>query len=305
MLNPNRFQALGIILFSVANSIFLGSDVLSAEVLPGDVLNQAIENTVIEVISAQEPITGRPGDERAGSGTLLKAVIDDKKQNPYLLTNTHVYLRACNGVAGCQPIILLASDKGTLPGQSLEPWNRATMVDVTSEKEEDITLLKLIDKRNSLLSAAGSDLDNKGTPKLGEVVYVAGYPGSISRIKKNTQEYKLVPMEILDISDSLNRMVYKPTSNQNVEDGMSGGPVLNIGGFIVGISVEKDIQTDRRLGVPVSTICRKISALSEHCLRPINNSNPLEKFPNGGSDSSIFGIFPIKGMPSKPVIGLW
>jgi tetratricopeptide (TPR) repeat protein len=182
------------------------------------------------------------GDNNGGSGTLI-----GKQGNNYLvLTNSHV-------VQGVNSIKLQTADGKTYSAEIL-PQNNF--------KNSDISLLKFQSSENYCLSEIA-----KATPDINTSILAAGFSGSTGNIAFSEGEVK---------KTSNLKEGYEIGYSSNIEQGMSGGAILNSMGELVGINgksaypilntgyvyqngkrpSEAEIQEMRKLswGIPISTV---------------------------------------------------
>ncbi|MBV6621953.1 MAG: tetratricopeptide repeat protein [Rivularia sp. (in: Bacteria)] len=182
------------------------------------------------------------GDNNGGSGTLI-----GKQGNNYLvLTNSHV-------IQGVNSIKLQTADGKTYSAE-IVPQNKF--------KNSDITLLKFQSSQNYCLSEIAKETPNIDTP-----VVAAGFSGSTGNIAFSEGEVK---------KTSNLKEGYEIGYSSNIEQGMSGGAILNSMGELVGINGKSaypilntgyvyqngkrpnqaEIQEMRKLswGIPISTV---------------------------------------------------
>ena len=182
------------------------------------------------------------GDNNGGSGTLI-----GKQGNNYLvLTNSHV-------VQGVNSIKLQTAD-----GKSYS----AEIIPQNNFKNSDITLLKFQSNQNYCLSEIA-----KTTPEIDTSILAAGFSGSTGKIVFSEGEVK---------KTSNLKEGYEIGYSSNIEQGMSGGAILNSMGELVGINgksaypilntgyvyqngkrpSESEIREMRKLswGIPISTV---------------------------------------------------
>ncbi|MEO1375512.1 MAG: tetratricopeptide repeat-containing serine protease family protein, partial [Cyanobacteria bacterium J06635_10] len=142
------------------------------------------------------------GDRNGGSGTLI-----GKQGNNYLVvTNSHV-------IQGVTNIKLQTADGKTYSADIL-PQNKF--------KNSDITLLKFQSSQNYCLSEIA-----KTTPNIDTPVLAAGFSGSTGNITFSVGEVK---------KTSNLKEGYQIGYSSNIEQGMSGGAILNSMGELVGIN---------------------------------------------------------------------
>ncbi|MGB6297665.1 MAG: serine protease [Rivularia sp. (in: cyanobacteria)] len=142
------------------------------------------------------------GDRNGGSGTLI-----GKQGNNYLvLTNSHV-------IQGVNSIKLQTADGKTYSAE-IVPQNKF--------KKSDITLLKFQSSQSYCLSEIA-----KTTPNIDTPVLAAGFSGSTGKIAFSEGEVK---------KTSNLKEGYEIGYSSNIEQGMSGGAILNSMGELVGIN---------------------------------------------------------------------
>ncbi|MEO0843358.1 MAG: tetratricopeptide repeat protein [Cyanobacteria bacterium J06643_5] len=182
------------------------------------------------------------GDNNGGSGTLI-----GKQGNNYLvLTNSHV-------VQGVNSIKLQTADGKTYSAE-IVPQNKF--------KNSDITLLKFQSNQSYCLAEI-----SKATPDINTTILASGFSGSTGNIAFSEGEVK---------KTSSLKEGYEIGYSSNIEQGMSGGAILNSMGELVGINgkssypilntayvyqngkrpSESEIREMRKLswGIPISTV---------------------------------------------------
>ncbi len=186
------------------------------------------------------------GDNNGGSGTLI-----GKQGNNYLvLTNYHV-------IQGVDSIKLQTADGKTYS---------AEIVPQNNFKKSDITLLKFQSSQSYCLPEIA-----KTTPEIDTPILAAGFSGSTGNIAFSEGEVK---------KTSNLKEGYEIGYSSNIEQGMSGGAILNSMGELVGINgksaypilntgyvyqngnrpSEAEIQEMRKLswGIPISTVLAQV-----------------------------------------------
>ncbi|OKH30220.1 hypothetical protein NIES2101_42645 [Calothrix sp. HK-06] len=188
------------------------------------------------------------GDNNSGSGTLLA-----KNGNSYLvLTNSHV-------VKGANSITLQTSDGKTYPAK-IEPQ--------ANFNKYDLTLLKFETKQNYCVTQV------EASPASVDIsVIAAGFSSEQGKIVYRTGK-------IEQITDSLLKEGYQIGYTSDIEQGMSGGAILNPQGRIIGINgktaypilntgyeyqngrrpSKEEIQRMRKLswGIPILTVLAQV-----------------------------------------------
>ncbi|MBD2212788.1 serine protease [Nostoc linckia FACHB-104] len=206
------------------------------------------------------------GDNNGGSGTLL-----GKQGNSYLvLTNAHV-------VRGVNSISLKTADGKSYP---------AEIVKQTNFEKSDLALLKFQSSSNYCLVDVIGAVPNKDM-----AVLAAGFSGEKGEIVFRTGQVKQV------LGQSL-KEGYQIGYTSNIEQGMSGGPIISSQGIIVGVNgrgaypilnsgyvyqngsrpSEAEIQEMRKLswGIPASTFLAQVNGeiLTAYSL-PLPQSQPI------------------------------
>ncbi|OKH34171.1 hypothetical protein NIES2101_39405 [Calothrix sp. HK-06] len=188
------------------------------------------------------------GDNNSGSGTLLA-----KNGNSYLvLTNSHV-------VKGANSITLQTSDGKTYPAR-IEPQANFNKYDLTLLKFETNQNYCVTQVQDSPASVDMSVIAAGFSSEQGKIIYRAG------KIEK--------------ITDSLLKEGYQIGYTSDIEQGMSGGAILNPQGHIIGINgktaypilntgyeyqngrrpSDEEIQRMRKLswGIPILTVLAQV-----------------------------------------------
>jgi len=206
------------------------------------------------------------GDNNGGSGTLL-----GKQGNSYLvLTNAHV-------VRGVNSISIKTVDGKTYP---------AEIVQQTNFEKSDFALLKFKSSSNYCLVEVIGAVPNKDMP-----VLAAGFSGEKGEIVFQTGKVQQI------LEQSL-KEGYQIGYSSDIEQGMSGGPIINSQGVIIGVNgrgaypilnsgyvyqngsrpSEEQIQKMRKLswGIPISTLLAQVKPeiLTAYSL-------PLPRMPDG------------------------
>ncbi len=186
------------------------------------------------------------GDNNGGSGTLI-----GKQGNNYLvLTNSHV-------IQGVNSVKVQAPDGKTYS---------AEIVPQNNFKKSDITLLKFQSDRSYCLSEIST-----ATPDIDTPIIASGFSVSTGNIVFSEGKVK---------KTSNLKEGYEIGYSSNIEQGMSGGAILNNQGELVGINgkssypilntgyvyqngkrpSETEIQEMRKLswGIPISTVLAKV-----------------------------------------------
>lgn len=224
------------------------SEISSCEIKADDQFDDYSENQLQTLASR---ITVRViGDNNGGSGTLLA-----KRGNTYLvLSNSHV-------VRGVNSISLQTSDGKTYAAQ---------IVPNTNFEKLDLALLQFQSNQNYCLPKEFAQL----IPTAETPVMAVGYSGEKGQIVFHTGK-------VQQITDKPLNEGYQIGYNSNIEQGMSGGAILNIKGRLIGINgrgaypilntgyvypdgsrpTESEIKRMRSLswGIPISTVLAQVN----------------------------------------------
>lgn len=187
--------------------IILGLVVSGCESLP-NVFNFPLSDDQVEKIAKEITVT-IDGCNSAGSG-----VIYDKNGDTYsVLTADHVVKKAQ------KTCLILTSDEGE--------YKASTSQAITPINGVDLAILKFVSKKSYTLAKLGDSKKAIDKTK----VYVAGSPESTEAI----------PQRIVIVKDGkiidrkLQTKGYDLIYNNETRPGMSGGPVLNQEGQVIGI----------------------------------------------------------------------
>ncbi|BAY37678.1 tetratricopeptide repeat protein [Nostoc sp. NIES-2111] len=190
------------------------------------------------------------GDNNGGSGTILA-----KRGNNYLvLTNSHV-------VRGVRSIRLQTSDGKTYTAQT---------VPNTNVDKFDLALLEFQSNQNYCLLKVANLLPNTDTP-----VMAAGYAAAKGEIVFRTGTIQQISVRSL-------KQGYQIGYTSDIEQGMSGGAIVNSRGELIGINgrsaypilntgyvypdgsrpSDEEIQQMRKLswGIPISTFLAQVNS---------------------------------------------
>jgi hypothetical protein len=206
----------------------------------------------------------------------------------------------------CALEIYLSGSDGTVSGEYLLR-GKAELLDTRPKDKEDVSVLTVKpDKQILLLGSMLTDSKDGG-----KSAYVAGYEGTSSSKESSGKSLVTIPVELKEfIPENGGRVRFQPLNGRNPEDGMSGGPIVNQQGLIVGVNVgpEQDKQKGLFRGVPTSTICGVFAkSLSAHCKQILPYVAKPEAPVKGGTESGIGPeiIRPVPRPPTPPIKGLW
>lgn len=212
-------QAVKLLICLASIGLLLPGDVsrLSSQTLasasPHLLLTQITQNTA--------EITVRVwGKEALGSGI----IINHQGSAYTVVTNQHV-LRA-----GKAPYQIQTSDGKIYP---------ASVVQTSLSKQYDLALLRFRSNQNTYKTAI---LGNSATLKVGEPIFAAGFPAQIETITtphtklQTLAEFAFKTGRIAVILDKALEEGYQIGYTNDVKKGMSGGPLVNSKGEVVGIN---------------------------------------------------------------------
>ncbi|GAB1542572.1 hypothetical protein NUACC21_52460 [Scytonema sp. NUACC21] len=206
----------------------------------------ALSQIQIDEIAQAITVLIDAGDAGSGSGVIIK-----KQGDVYsVITTAHV----------------IASEK--VKYEIVTPDNRRYLLDYSTVKKlpkVDLAVLQFTSKTNYRVA----NLGNSDKIQRNAKVYVAGFPGRSATIQRPI--YNFIPGQVIanalrsqPVSDSGYNLVY----DNSTLPGMSGGPVLNERGEVIGIHGRGEIfhyatpkinpqvafvYTGRSLGIPIKT----------------------------------------------------
>ncbi|MBD2136464.1 GUN4 domain-containing protein [Anabaena sp. FACHB-1237] len=203
--------------------------------------------TAVEVSDIAKPITVMIGGlDGKGSGVIIA-----KNGNTYtVLTANHVVTKAQYGL---YEII-------THDGQKYEMENKAQILG-----KLDLALVKFTSSKNYPIAKIG----DSRTVKQGETVYISGFPIP-SKINNQQRTHFFIPSQITARGKGEN-LGYDLFFNGNPRQGISGGPILNDQGEVIGIygkaefgSDEDALARDGVQGIPTEKFSNLISNIQNN-----------------------------------------
>ena len=184
-------------------------------------------------------ITVRIDGANTGSG----AIIESSGNTYTVLSNWHVM-----------------KNRGEYSLQTID--GREHKVDPASIKqlpELDLAILQFTSNQNY----QSAEIGNSSSLTEGQNVYFAGYPGELRR--EDNRYYRFFAANIVGILPKSTENGYSLVYNGEAFPGMSGGPVLDRSGFLIGIHGEANIQAltggTSNYAIPINSYKRAIALL--------------------------------------------
>ena len=198
----------------------------------------------VEVNQMAEEITVRIDSNAPGSGVILK-----KLGNKYTVLTAHHVVSKKN-----------LNYKIVAPGGQSYDLDRSKIKPLPNV---DLALLEFTSNRNYKTAKLGNSDQSQG----GTISYLGGFPGTNYSINEPTFSFtqgKIAANSKQPLNDG-----YALIYNNSAVGGMSGGPVLNEQGELIGIhgrgdvrydeQAEESIISDFKLGIPINTFLRLAS----------------------------------------------
>ena len=223
----------GAVAFSLLSSIDLDRNtkaaVVLAQALSPEEINLRAKQTIVRIDGAG-----------TGSGTLI-----DYSDNVYtVLTNWHV-----------------VKDGGNYIVQTID--GRTHSIDPATIKQLpglDLAILKF----NSDRSYQMVELGDSSNLSEGQNVYFAGYPGELR--EEDNRYYRFFTANLVGILPKMTAQGYSLIYNGEAFPGMSGGPVFNKNGLMIGIHGEANIHAlsgaTSNYAIPVNSYLNAIAKLN-------------------------------------------
>ena len=206
------------------------SPIKVAQALTPEEINLRVKQTIVRIDGAN-----------IGSG----AVIDYADGVYTVLTNWHV-----------------VKSQGEYIVQTID--GRKHEVDSQSIKqlpELDLAILKFDSKQNYQVAETG----DSGNLNEGQSIYFAGYPGELRQ--EDNRYYRFFTVSLVGILPKSTKNGYALVYSGEAFPGMSGGPVLNQQGLVIGIHGEANVHAvsgaTSNYGIPINTYKNAIALLDQ------------------------------------------
>ena len=151
---------------------------------------------------------------------------------------------------------------------------RKHKVDPTSIKQLpglDLAILKFTSNQNYQVA----ELGDSGNLNEGQSVYFAGYPGELRR--EDNRYYRFFSASLVGILPKATENGYSLVYNGEAFPGMSGGPVFNQDGLVIGVHGEANINAisggTSNYAIPINTYQTAIANLNQ---QPLAETPPAE-----------------------------
>ena len=184
------------------------------------------------------------------------AIIDETDTTYTVLTNWHV-----------------VKEPGTYSVQTID--GRKHKVDYSTVRQLpnlDLAILQFNRRQNYQLA----ELGNSSSLIEGENIYFAGYPGELRQ--EDNRYYRFFPASLVGILSESTANGYALIYNGEAFPGMSGSPVLNSRGFLVGIHGETNIHAitggTSNYAIPIERYQAAVAQLASSSDSDSSDSNP-------------------------------
>lgn len=211
----NRYQNILIIIFSLALAFIPESIAVSAQEAKREYkIVQALSSPQVNLRAKQ--ITVRIDGDNSGSGIIINSLDD----NYTVLTNWHV-----------------VKDLGNYTIQTVDGRQHQVPPNTIKRLSNvDLAILQFSSPQNYQIAEVG-DSNNLSE---GESVYFAGYPSELRT--ESDRIYRFFSANIVGLLNKPNANGYSVIYDGSAFPGMSGGPLLNDQGFLIGIHGETNIH---------------------------------------------------------------
>ncbi|ELS05599.1 trypsin-like serine protease with C-terminal PDZ domain [Xenococcus sp. PCC 7305] len=207
----NRYQKILIIIFGI-----------SLALIPDNVVTSAKEYQIVQALSSRQvnlrakQITVRIDGDKSGSGIII-----DSSNNKYtVLTSWHI-----------------VQELGDYIVQTVDGRQHQVSPDTIQRiSDVDLAVFQFTSPQNYQIA----ELGNSNNLTEGQEIYFSGYPGELRT--ESDRVYRFFSANIVGLLDSPNDNGYSLIYDGSAFPGMSGGPVLNEQGRLIGIHGETNIH---------------------------------------------------------------
>lgn len=235
---------------------------LQPHIAKASIIQLAQTLTPEEVNLRAKQITVRIDGASVGSGSLI-----EYSNNVYtVLSNWHVM-----------------KNPGEYIVQTID--GRKHQVDPSSIKQLpglDLAILQFTTNQNYQLA----ELGNSGNLNEGQSIYFAGYPGELR--KEDNRYYRFFPANLVGILPKSTENGYSLIYNGEAFPGMSGGPVFNQDGLMIGVHGEANVNAisggTSNYAIPINTYQAALAQLNSQ--PTAKNPAPAEEEANTETSSS-------------------
>ncbi len=231
--------------------ILIGIFSISLAVIPQAIVTSAKEYQIVQALSSQQinlrakQVTVRIDGDKVGSGIIIASF-----DHTYtILTNWHV-----------------VKDLGNYLVQTVDGRQHKVKSDTIKQLSNvDLAIFQFTSKQNYQVAEIG----NSNNLIEGQNIYFAGYPGELRT--ESDRFYRFFAANLVGLLTTPDANGYSLVYDGGAFPGMSGGPVLNAQGLLIGIHGESNIHAVTgavsNYGIPSNTYQAAIANIND------NNSN--------------------------------
>lgn len=242
------------------NKLLMGGTISCAVILSGLLTNQpyvapTVAAQIAQALSPEEvnlrakQIIVRIDGASVGTGSL----IEHSKDTYTVLTNWHVMKNQGEYIVS------------TIDGRK----HQVNQASIKQLPGLDLAIFQFTSNQNYQIA----ELGNSDNLNEGQSIYFAGYPGELRR--EDNRYYRFFPANIVGILPKSTENGYSLIYNGEAFPGMSGGPVFNQNGLVIGVHGEANVHAlsggTSNYAIPINTYQTAIANL---------NQQPADKTPS-------------------------
>ena len=244
--------------------ILIGIFSISLAVIPQAIVTSAKEYQIVQALSSQQinlrakQVTVRIDGDKVGSGIIIAS----SDHSYTILTNWHV-----------------VKDLGNYLVQTVDGRQHEVKSDTIKQLSNvDLAIFQFTSKQNYQVAEIG----NSNNLIEGQNIYFAGYPGELRT--ESDRFYRFFAANLVGLLTTPDANGYSLVYDGGAFPGMSGGPVLNAQGLLIGIHGESNIHAVTgavsNYGIPSNTYQAAIANIND------NNSNAAPTTSESDNNSS-------------------
>ena len=243
--------------------LLMGGTISFGVVFGGLLLNSQPHMTKVAIAQIAQALSPEEINLRAkqiivridGAGVGSGSLIESSNGVYTVLTNWHV-----------------VKDRGEYVVSTID--GRKHQVDLASIRQLpglDLAILKFTSNQNYQVA----ELGDSGSLNEGQSVYFAGYPGELRR--EDNRYYRFFSASLVGILPKATENGYSLVYNGEAFPGMSGGPVFNQNGMVIGVHGEANVHAlsggTSNYAIPINTYQTAIANLNQ---QPPTSTPPVE-----------------------------